>query len=534
MPRKKVEKVIAVIDYETDPFKYGRVPKPFVCGFYYAGFYKEFWGDDCVLQLVDWLNDQNQPYLIYAHNGGKFDFFLMLEHLENPLKIINGRIVKAKLGIHELRDSYAIIPIPLADNDKGKINYDTFEREQREFNRPAISEYLRRDCVSLFGLVRAFWDRFHDRLTIGTTAIKKLREFHPFDSQFEGHDKRFRPYYFGGRVEAFEKGVLPGQWEIYDVNSMYPYVMKSVHHPTGNSYKTGYDRIIDKKGRVSGFADYPMFFSRIECEQNGAFPTRVKNESLDFNVPWGEFYVTSHELQAALETGRVQRIKILEIMAPEKIIQFGEYVDTYMAEKIRAKKENNKHAEIFAKLLLNSAYGKFGQSPDHYFDFYLQQENDDAPEEPYEIFSTHEGGINVWRKPSPSKRYFDVATAASVTGAARAVLLRGIAAAERVVYCDTDSIICERFHGETDNSALGHWKLEGRGNSLAIAGKKLYALRFGNSLIKSASKGVRFTDKQIFELARGGIIEWKNDAPSFSLNQPPRFVHRKIQSTNRK
>ncbi len=48
--------------------------------------------------------------------------------------------------------------------------------------------------------------------------------------------------------------------------------------------------------------------------------------------------------------------------------------------------------------------------------------------------------------------------------------------------------------------------------------------------VKTASKGVRLTGPQIFDLARGGVIDWENDAPTFSLNQSPRFVHRKIQS----
>lgn len=531
MPRKKQPlKRNAVIDYETDPFKYGRVPKPFVCGFYDGETYVEFWGDDCVQQLVDYLNDKKAPYRIYAHNGGKFDFFLMLEHLENPIKIINGRIVKAKLGIHELRDSYAIIPLPLSAYEKDSIDYTKFERANRARHRGEISDYLRDDCKYLYDLVQAFWDRFGDRLTIGTTAIKKLREFHPFDNQYEGHDRTFRPYYFGGRVEAFERGIIKGDFKVYDVNSMYPYVMREFHHPTGSRYKRGYSAVMDKKGRLSGFTDYPMFFAHIECQQDGAFPTRRKGESLDFNQPEGEFFVTSHELQAAVKTGRVQNVKVREVYAPEKTIKFATYVDTYMAEKVASKKAGDKVAEIFAKLLLNSAYGKFGQSPEHYFDFYLQQEDDDAPDDPYEIFSIHEGGIRVWRKPSPTKRYFDVATAASVTGAARAVLLDALATAKRVVYCDTDSIICEHFQGELDSSRLGAWKFEGGGDNLAIAGKKLYALRRGKADVKVASKGVRLTSSQIFDIARGGVIDWQNDAPTFSLTKPPSFVHRKIQS----
>lgn len=538
MPRKKrVPLRNAVLDFETDPFKYGRVPKPFCCDIYDGEKHVEFWGPDCVARMVDYLHSLKEPLRLYAHNGGKFDFFMMLEHLENPIKLINGRIVKVKCGIHELRDSYAIMPIPLSAYHKDEINYDHFEAETRENYKDEILRYLRSDCTYLYELVSAFWARFGDKLTVGSTAIGKLREYHPFDSQGESHDKTFRPFYFGGRVEAFETGVLKGDFSVFDVNSMYPYVMSEFHHPTGHDYNIAYSGIVDKKGRISGFANSKFFFAVIECEQQGAFPTRVKDGPLDFNVPFGEFFVTSHELQSAVATGRVQRIKVRKVLAPSKTIQFKDYVATYMAEKVAAKNSGDKIGELFAKLLLNSAYGKFGSNPENYKDFYIQRAGiDPAPEEPYCLEAVHEGGIYIWSQPTPIPRYFDVATAASITGAARSVLLRALSASKRAVYCDTDSIICERFEGELDSSRLGAWKLEGRGDALAIAGKKLYALRSAGKDIKRASKGVLLTSAQLFDIAGGASVHWYNDAPSFSLTPKAkgykaRFVDRKIQST---
>lgn len=356
MARKKApERRVAVIDYETDPFLYGRIPKPFVAGFYESEIgYKYFWGRDCVRDLLGFLESVDVPLQIYAHNGGKFDFFLMLEHLENPVKIINGRIVRATLGKHILQDSYAILPIPLRVFDKDDIDYRKLEEDVRDIHREEILSYLKKDCTSLYDLVSRFRDRFGDRLTIGGTAIKRLRELHPFDSQRKSHDEKIRPYYFGGRVEAFETGILSGNFHVYDVNSMYPHVMRDYLHPTGSRYKSSYSGIMDKKGRISGFTDYPVFFARIHCQQNGAFPVRIKDRPLDFSVPEGEFFVTSHELKAAVETGRVQNVKVLEVLAPEETIQFRDYVDLYSAEKVAAKKSGDKAGEIFAKLLLNS------------------------------------------------------------------------------------------------------------------------------------------------------------------------------------
>lgn len=531
---KKTKRGIAVLDFETDPFLYGRVPAPFVAGLRIGDEYKEFWGADCVDSVVRYLDDIKTPLVVYAHNGGKFDYFFMLKYLENPIKVIGTRIAKAKMGIHELRDSYSIIPVPLAAYKKDDIDYRKMEAEVRHLHRAEISNYLKSDCDYLFHLVSQFRERFGDKLTIGATAINELKKLHPFDAQNASHDEFFRAWFFGGRVEYFESGVLRGDWKVYDVNSMYPHVMKEYAHPTGAKYRQQYGGELTKSGNIKGMADYPVYFATIECDNLGAFPTRIKGESLRFDIPYGEFNVTSHELKAALETGRVKNVKIKRVLFPESVISFGDYVDLHVAEKIRAKKEGDKVAELFAKLLLNSAYGKFAQNPDHFYTYFIQAPGDEIPDEDYEIYMVHESGARLWRKPSESMVYFDVATAASITGAARAVLMRGLSAGKRVAYCDTDSIICEALPLQLSETALGAWKLEGAGDSLAIAGKKLYALRNGSKCVKSAHKGALLTDKEIFRIARGGVVGWKNDAPTFSLSKGVSFVDRKIQSAETK
>lgn len=529
-PRRKraaANRPIAVIDFETDPFLYGREPRPFCAGFYSLekGFI-EFWGDDCVSRLCEFISSLREPHTIYAHNGGKFDFHFMLEFLDNPIKIISSRIAQVKMGIHELRDSYCIIPIPLAAYQKDSIDYHLLERDKREANRAEIVAYLKTDCTALFDIVSKFVARFGLQLTIGGTAIKTLRSIHEFDSTSKWHDDKFRPYYFGGRVEAFQTGIVKGDWKVYDVNSMYPHVMANMLHPTGKKYRTGYNRIIDRKGRIAGFADAPFYFARIRCKQLGAFPVRSKNAPLNFEIPSGEFCVTSHELKAAIETGRAWDIEVLEVAVPEETISFGDYVARFMEEKISSKARGDKAGEIFAKLLLNSAYGKFAQNPAHYFDYWIGEPEGDN----WEVYSADINSIDIWRKPSEREAFYDVATAASITGAARSVLMIALSNAINPIYCDTDSIICEGLNAELDNSRLGAWKLEAEGDTIAVAGKKMYALRAGNDYVKTASKGVVLSGAEIFGLCGGTAKQWKNEAPSFSLGKNRvKFVQRTIK-----
>jgi hypothetical protein len=217
MSNKRAKRKLAVLDFETDPFKYGRVPVPFSVEVWDGSNSYVFWGNDCVEQLLAYL-DEAEPLLIYAHNGGKFDFHFLHSEIDNPALIIKSRIVKAKLGKHELRDSFAILPVPLRNYGKKEIDYEKMERGQREKHKEEILSYLHQDCVVLYDLVKAFIERFGLRMTIGGTAIREIRRFHPFPICGSAHDKQFRPFYYGGRVQCFDSGELRGPWKMYDVN----------------------------------------------------------------------------------------------------------------------------------------------------------------------------------------------------------------------------------------------------------------------------------------------------------------------------
>lgn len=529
MGAKNAKAKIAVIDFETDPFLYGRIPKPFAAGFFDGEIYREFWGDKCAEYLVSFISTLEEKYIIYAHNGGKFDFFFLLPWLNDPLKIINGRITKAGFcGIHELRDSYSIIPVPLKAYQKDEIDYSCFEKDKRNKYKADILHYLAKDCEYLFELVKAFNDRFGPKLTIGGTAISKLREIHPFPAGSESHDSKFRPFYFGGRVQCFEGGIINGNFKIFDVNSMYPDRMKNAIHPIGRGYACPVNPKLTGDGKLKGFGNRP-YFAEIIATNRGAFPTREK-AGLSFEVSEGRFFTTSHEIEIALKYKLADIKQVVCAFVPQQLISFGDYVDIYSAEKVAAKKSGDKVSEIFAKLLLNSAYGKFAQNPDNYFDYRIIGDIGELSREEFaewDLFEIH-GDYQIWRKPSKAKSYFDVATAASITGASRAKLLEGLANSTRPLYCDTDSIICEEFHGETDDSKLGAWKCEGEADTVAIAGKKLYAAFAGGDCIKMASKGARLFPKDILALCQGEVINWTNDAPSFNLSRETNFVARKI------
>ena len=575
---KKPKRILAVIDFETDPFLHGREPHAFACGFYDGTVYKDFWGDDCADQLIVYLESRKEPLLIYAHNGGKFDFFYLLEKgaLTNPCMLINNRIVKSGLiGLHEVRDSYAILPIPLSKlGNKLEIDYAKMEKDVRQKNKKEILTYLKADCVELRNIVDKFHNRFGIKLTIGATAIAQLSKLHKVSRQDEKHDQTFRPFYFGGRVECFENGELEGPFKIFDVNSMYPTAMKNYQHPTGKNYVHFGPEISNrfnfKTGDLPGFG--PVFFLHCIGRNKNAIPIRIKDGpekgALKFDVELGEFFVCSHELKVAVELKLFDVIEILDIYVPCQSMNFAEFVDLFAAEKAAAKaaqktdKENldrHKADETFAKLILNSAYGKFATDPTKFKDWFILDSSDDECLKEFEAWRDENrekentcelvndmGRFEIWQCPNYDIRgFYDVAVASSITSAARSILLRAIAFSHRPIYCDTDSLMCLDISQrvEIDDAKLGAWKFEGACKKAYIAGKKMYACELfnadwtpmldkdGKQKIKLASKGAKLSLTDIRQLCKGKIINWKSDAPNFKLDGATRFVRRNIRRT---
>lgn len=524
---------LAVIDSETDPEDYDGEYLPFVIGFSDGASFRYFWDDEqpgsCVLKFVNWLSKQ-ESMLIYAHNGGKFDYMFMLDHFSGAIMIQNSRIIKAKIGRHEFRDSYSIIPVALTKfkGEHRKKQFSTpkeqtqfykskFNRKNRLKNKNEIVDYLRLDCLALYDGVKAFRDEFGDKLTIGSTAMKELKKLHKFETLEKVWDEEFRNYYFGGRNQCFRQGVMRGDFKIYDVNSMYPFVMKTVEHPISR----GFDEGRSIKNNTT--------FAEIEADNWGALPTRTET-GLDFTIESGTFKATIHEINAGLDTGTLRIRRVVKSYAHHHTTTFEKFVDYFYDKRMKAKQLNDEMLVLFYKLILNSAYGKFGQNPENFQDYIITHDELPHITEGWTLNQTN-GKYMIWSKPSERRSYFNVCTAASITGAARAVLLRGLAMATKVVYCDTDSIICESLDGNLDDNMLGAWKEEGAGQNLAIAGKKLYSLLAGCKKVKSASKGAIIEPEQIFELARGGQITITNPVPHFNFAGQHGFVTRTLKAT---
>lgn len=505
---------IWVADSETEGFKYRRIPRPFIWGAYDGSTYREF---NTTAEFLDFFRELD--VIVYAHNGGKFDWMYLLDELEpwEPIMVINGRLAKFKIGNCEFRDSYNILPMPLAAYKKDEIDYALFEPEERAKpeNMIKIRDYLRSDCLYLYQLVSDFANNYGGGLTLAGSAMKQWQKIadRKAPSTSEDFYNTFSPYYYGGRVECFRLGIVSEPFKVIDINSAYPFAMKHNH-----AYGDAFTRTAElPKSR----AYTERSFIHLRGVSRGALPYRAADKSLEFpnDNEARDYHVTGWEFLAAIETRSLDDWEIISVTTFLDSINFVEYVDHFYEMKSSAEKGSPEY--IFAKLFLNSLYGKFGANPDKYDEYTVirPQFIDAANVDGYD-FCADLGKYSLVSRPlsDERRRYYNLATAASVTGFVRAYLWRAIKDCKGVIYCDTDSIACADSGAlALDPNELGAWDTEAVCDHGGVAGKKLYAFHTTAGKWKKASKGVRLSPEEILGIAAGKDAIYRPEAPSFSI-----------------
>ena len=523
MKHAQKSKIIAVIDAETDPFVYGRIPKPFIWGFATADTYEEFYSTE---ELYNFLLSLKKPHLVYAHNGGKFDFHYLLNLLRpQMIKIINGRIASFKIGKCELRDSLLIIPRSLDSLGAGKleIDYSLFEYEERKEHMPEIREYLKQDCYALLKVINRFKLEYGLSLTIAGAALNYYEtNYCKVKRTTKAFYDRISPFYKGGRVEALKTGSFKKKMKYIDLNSAYPFVMKTKFHPAGT--------VLHHTRNLAKVPDNTPYFIEFHGYTEGAFPI-TDPVTKKTHYPTGKYTIktTSWEFETAISLDLVKTDKILNIFYTTEVINFEDYVDHFYDIRKEYKEKGDKLGEQIAKLFLNSLYGKFGANPENYNDFYIDEYNNKLIENGWNIHTEIDDEKCLYIRPTSQRQYINVATAASITGSVRAMLMKGLHCVQNPVYCDTDSIICESTGDLRLGTNIGEWDLEFLPTEAHIAAKKIYALRDAHGNEKISSKGFKASFNDIVRLVHGETINWKNDAPTFSLNKTS-FISRNIKT----
>lgn len=569
--RADAESHVAVLDMETDPFDSAGQERiaPFAACLASDHFEPvEIWDENpgtFIAKVMAAIEALPGKFTIYAHNGGKFDYLFLIHKLRGSVSFKGRGIMAARIGQHEIRDSFHILPEKLAAYRKDDFDYEKMRKGKRHKYKSEITTYLRNDCFYLLDFVKAFIAENGLKLSIGQAAVTAVRDA---DIEVENINERMdtylRQFYFGGRVECLEgMGEFNGVFKLYDVNSMYPAVMADRKHPVGRDY-------IIRRGAPGPHT----YFIDLSCDNDGAFVCRDQEGNTVATKQSGRFCVSIYEYQVALKYGLIQNVKINYCVDNLNARDFAEFVvpkyqrrqeyKRQMKDMLRDGKADTqdylelKIRDILTKFYLNNAYGKYAQNPRRYKESYISDYgqrpggidiNDrlalEASREewgPLPIFENAEQGYAIWEKPVEKLRFKNVGTSASITGAARAVLLEAICNSSGALYCDTDSLICRSLSGVPfSGTDLGAWDEEDRFDCVRIAGKKLYACqraldspKLSAGPHKIASKGVCPPTWQEFgALIEGESLDMVNPAPTFTRRQSQSYVTRTIRATAR-
>lgn len=161
--------------------------------------------------------------------------------------------------------------------------------------------------------------------------------------------------YYGGRVEAIYRGKITTDFFMYDINSLYPFVMQKYKYPHPNYLE------FDKNPTLNNLKYEGLMKCRFICPKDLFIPLLPVRHDNKLIFPIGEHigYYPHAELRKAIDLGyTIYPIK--DYYYTKTFSPFYNFVNDLYKERMKYKKENNTVEYIF-KICLNSLYGKMGQ-----------------------------------------------------------------------------------------------------------------------------------------------------------------------------
>lgn len=327
-----------------------------------------------------------------------------------------------------------------------------------------------------------------------------------------------RDSYHGGRVECFYIGEKHGEvFYNLDINSMYPYVMKSHKLP----YNLSGFKVKPTIKEATLLAKEYYLIAQVSLKTDEPVYPVVRNNRLIF--PVGNLIATLHdtELRYAIDHNHVENIQYL--ICYDSDIVFSNYVDFFYQTRQKAKQDGNKSWDYICKIFLNSLYGKFGQTNverevlDQKKGEFISRMTVIAPKQGLSGAEINWFGTVYREIKSGEATYSFPAIAGAITANARMLLWSYIrqAGLSNVFYCDTDSLIVnelgyKNLSNRLDNGKLGYLKLQSTAPQFTIRGAKDYDFAT-ESKTKGKSKSAKELTYDSWEQAQfQGFLAWLN------------------------
>lgn len=443
----------------------------------------------------------------------------------------------------EFLDSLKIMPSSLDMIGKKVINIDEkFHKLSGEYDYDAIREddhqltehermYLYNDVY----ILKEFFNQFYKTMETNKTTASSIA-FSKFIEGKYGHDKPYRAFledypdlYDYKDIMEIIKGSYKGGWTqvnkyfkgkhlkgingtSIDINSSYPAVVRNKPLPYGMpTLHNGYVPCGENELNLL-VIEFDKFYNKHSNNEIGVIQCGSNNTDI-FGVRGTEYIATNIIDGKAKGTNRKSknmkryRVEIWEfelenileqtIFEDYEVIQtltfksntghFGEVVDFYTDMKIKGKKDNNNALTNFAKLVLNSFYGKLASAPER--------------EERKVVMKDGLCGFENTDIMYEAEQKYYPAFASCVTAWARCNLrtqLYKLSINENgeyenhVIYFDTDSlytdlpveVVKEKMGDMLDPYELGKWDIEKTYHEFkAIASKKYIVKTFKDEIV---------------------------------------------------
>jgi len=458
----------------------------------------EFW------DLLDRFSYEKTRLYVFAHNMAydyailKLDTYISSRKLEITMRVIDSIfMIKAKNIIFLSSTNFYKQSL----KKLGEI-FTMKKMDSPDFESCTDSElmpYCKRDTEVLAHIIKEHLRFIKDndlgcfKPTIAGQAFTTFR--HRFMKHkllvhnYEDIIKLEMESYRGGRCEVFKMGKHENIFCL-DINSMYPFVMKTKEYPTKLLYSNPltFQSISDMKDSIDNGR-----FVIAKCDINLTKPViACKRDKLFFPIGNVTQTITSPEIEYLFEHPECGKIrKIHALVAYEKANIFSEYVDYFYTLR---KNTKNQAYETMSKLMLNSLYGKFGQhistvpelvEDEKEIKMYSSMMDKLNTNEIYtEISSKYvrlgDSIYKITKNESEISSDSIPAIASTVTSYSRILLYELMIAAkfENLLYCDTDSLFVNQAGYDNltpyiSPNELGKLKLEKSG-VVDIRGAKDY------------------------------------------------------------
>jgi hypothetical protein len=459
---------------------------------------EDFWN------LLDQCNYSKTKLYVFAHNMDydyailKLDTYISSRNLEIKMRVIDSVFIVKAGGIAFISSTNFYRK---SLKELGTV-FGLAKMDSPDFSNCSDKEllpYCIRDTEVLTKIIEQH---------IAFVVSNDLGSFKPtiagqamtaFRHRFMSHDLLVHNYddilhmeklsYRGGRCEVFKMGSFDDV-TCLDINSTYSYVMKSFEYPTklvSSKISFGVSEQNIRDALLKGLyvlADCYLILKK-PC-------IAFKSEKLLFPIGKVHMVLTSPEIEYILDNPDCGEILTFdEVVFYEKARIFSEYVDYFYSLRC---KNDNPAIKAMCKVMLNSLYGKFGQS-NHSTPELVTDENSIKIHkqmmkelDTFEIFDGKSSKYvlignelyHVEKENGDFARDSIPIIASTVTAFARQMLWGLIqkAGIENVIYVDTDSLFVNpaglaNLEPYIDANELGKLKIEKTG-CCTIRGAKDY------------------------------------------------------------